>query len=269
MRPLSLAIAISLAACARQTEPPSNVTVAEAPAAIEAPQQPAAAAVSIDDKTDLLDFHLGWPAEVSAIPALATLIRKPAEEQKAVLLKAAAEDRAMRTKEGYPFNGYQSSTLANVEGQTARLLSVSLDVSEYSGGAHPNHGTKAILWDKSLDRRIDVADLFTRGSTDLTALLREPYCAALAAERRKKRGEEDGDASPRPDGPFDACPQFGELALIPKAGGAALSTIVLHADPYVAGPYAEGDYDIELPVTAALIAALKPEYRSSFAVQPQ
>jgi hypothetical protein len=43
--------------------------------------------------------------------------------------------------------------------------------------------------------------------------------------------------------------------------------ITFHADPYVAGPYAEGDYDISLPVTAEVIAALKPAYRSSFEAQ--
>ena len=39
------------------------------------------------------------------------------------------------------------------------------------------------------------------------------------------------------------------------------------ADPYVAGSYAEGRYEIRLPVTAAFVAALKPEYRASFEAQ--
>jgi len=41
------------------------------------------------------------------------------------------------------------------------------------------------------------------------------------------------------------------------------------ASPYVAGPYVEGAYEIALPVTSAIIAALKPEYRSSFEVHRQ
>ena len=46
--------------------------------------------------------------------------------------------------------------------------------------------------------------------------------------------------------------------------------LMLAASPYVAGPYAEGSYEIELAVTPDLIAALKGEYRDSFeAVQPQ
>ncbi len=46
-----------------------------------------------------------------------------------------------------------------------------------------------------------------------------------------------------------------------------MDEITFHADPYVAGPYAEGDYDIALPVTQAVIEALKPAYRSSFEAQ--
>ena len=36
--------------------------------------------------------------------------------------------------------------------------------------------------------------------------------------------------------------------------------------PYEAGPYAEGDYEITLPVTKAVLAAVKPQYRSVFAL---
>jgi hypothetical protein len=35
--------------------------------------------------------------------------------------------------------------------------------------------------------------------------------------------------------------------------------------PYEAGPYAEGDYEITLPVTPEVLAAVKPEYRADFA----
>jgi hypothetical protein len=34
--------------------------------------------------------------------------------------------------------------------------------------------------------------------------------------------------------------------------------------PYNAGPYAEGSYEVTLPVTAAVVAAAKPEYRAAF-----
>jgi len=40
------------------------------------------------------------------------------------------------------------------------------------------------------------------------------------------------------------------------------------ADQYVAGPYAEGPYEILLPITAAMIERVKPDYRSSFEPRP-
>jgi hypothetical protein len=41
--------------------------------------------------------------------------------------------------------------------------------------------------------------------------------------------------------------------------------IGLIAAPYVAGSYAEGPYEITLPVTPAVLAAVKPEYKAAFA----
>ena len=47
-------------------------------------------------------------------------------------------------------------------------------------------------------------------------------------------------------------------------------SLVLIASPYVAGPWVEGSYEINLPVTADLITALKSEYQGSFeTAQPQ
>jgi hypothetical protein len=37
--------------------------------------------------------------------------------------------------------------------------------------------------------------------------------------------------------------------------------------PYEAGPYAEGAYEVTLPVSAAVVAAVKGEYRPSFEVK--
>ena len=40
--------------------------------------------------------------------------------------------------------------------------------------------------------------------------------------------------------------------------------IGLLVGPYAAGPYAEGSYDITLPVTPAVLKAVKPEFRAAF-----
>ncbi len=36
--------------------------------------------------------------------------------------------------------------------------------------------------------------------------------------------------------------------------------------PYVAGAYAEGDFEFTLPVSPAMLRAVKPDYRDAFAL---
>jgi hypothetical protein len=260
MRKLLLIAAFLGTACSAQVDS-NSANQADVNAAAPAK---AAAAVATDDKTDLLTFHLGWPAEVSAIPALFETIRAPVLEHKAELLKNAADDKAERATNDYPFNAYEYSSDFKVAGATGQFLSLYDEWFEFTGGAHPNHGTTALLWDKKSGKVVKFADMFSGGLAQLNALFGKAYCSALDAERAKKReGMEKGAA----DDPFEICPKFDELVIIPKAGsnGATFGKVWFHADPYVAGPYAEGDYDVELPMSAAAIAALKPEYRSSFA----
>jgi hypothetical protein len=128
------------------------------------------------------------------------------------------------------------------------------------------HGTRPLLWDREADREIAFADLFQGGTTKMDELFKSAYCAGLDKARAEKRGPEQAGAVIGPEDPFNQCPQFGDLALIPGGtAGQPMTMVTIHADPYVAGPYSEGDYDVEIPVTAAVLAALKPEYRPSFA----
>jgi hypothetical protein len=222
--------------------------------------------VKIDEKTDLLDFRLAWPSEVAAIPQLASKIRTAAMSHKAELLKNAAEDQAYRAKNAFPFHPYAYSDKFTVKGATPRLLSLGESWFEDTGGAHPMHGTKGLLWDRSAGREIAFADLFTGGAAAIDRLFRASYCAALGKARAEKRGSAEEPAAK--DDPFSQCPKFADLAVIPSGkAGQPMREITFHADPYVAGPYAEGDYDITLPLTAEVIAALKPAYRSSFEAQ--
>ena len=59
---------------------------------------------------------------------------------------------------------------------------------------------------------------------------------------------------------------FALLAAV-AAFALLIDRIGLIADPYVAGSYAEGAYEVTLPVTRAIIGTVKPEYRGAFAVR--
>ncbi len=122
-----------------------------------------------------------------------------------------------------------------------------------------------LLWDRRAAKEITVADLFA-APANMDRLLTQRWCDALNKAREEKRGEPVGG-----DGMFDECPKLSEIADHPDRQGRERPVRAADADrlPYVAGPYVEGSYEIDLPVTADLIAALKLDYRDSFEVQPQ
>ena len=258
-------LAALLASCSQQPAPPPANQAAEAAPAPK-PAAPAAKAFVHDEKDGLIEFHYGWSAEAAAVPQLVDRFSKDMEKVKADLVAGAKEDKAMREKEGFDFNGFSSTTDYTTAGQSPRLLSLSVDVAAYTGGAHGNYGTNGLLWDRQAAKEIQVADLFTEPS-NMDRLLTQRWCDALNKAREEKRGEPVGG-----DGMFDECPKLGEIAIVPtdKDRNGKFERLALTASPYVAGPYVEGSYEIELPVTPDLIAGMKADYRDSFeAGQPQ
>jgi hypothetical protein len=255
----TLLIALLLAACSRPTDQAATDNETQPPAA-PTPPAPPLKAFELEEKNDLIDFSFAWSAEAAAIPQLVERFRKDMAEARSRLLAAAKADKAEREKQGFPFNGYESSTSYSTAGQSPRLLSLEASAGEYSGGAHPNHGTNALLWDRQAGKEIKVADLFAApGNRD--RLLTQRWCDAINKAREEKRGEPVGG-----DGMFDECPKLDEIAIVPtdKDGNGRFERLMLIASPYVAGPYVEGEYEVELAVTPDLIAGLKGDYRDSF-----
>ena len=218
--------------------------------------------VKIERQSKLLDFTYEWPAEAAAISALDKRFRADAAKAFAEAHKYAEEDIALSRDQERDYNQHYYAAGWETFGQSARLLSLGETVETFTGGAHPNHDFNALVWDRRLGKEIAVDGLFAKPAA-FAALTRSTYCKALDKERLDRReGEKLG-------GEFDECPKFADLAIAPedKDGNGRFDRIDLIAPPYIAGPYVEGEYEIELPVTAAFVAALKPEYSSSFEAQ--
>lgn len=252
-----------LVACDQQAAPPTNQAASAQP-----PAQPAEAAAKpfvAEEKNELIDFHFGWSAEATAVPQLVERFRADLDKAKAELIAGANTDKAYRDKEGYDFHPHSSSTDYKTAGETARLLSLAAEIASYTGGAHGNYGTSALLWDRSAAKEIKAADLFA-ATGNMDRRLTQPWCDALNKAREEKRGEPVSG-----DGMFDECPALGDISIIPtdKDGNGKFERLQLVADPYVAGPYAEGSYEIELPVNGDLVAAIRSDYQPSFELQPQ
>lgn len=259
----AILLAVLLAACGQQTSSPSNEVATAAPAA--KPAAPTAKAFVYDEKNELWEYHFAWSAEAAAVPQLVSRLKVEMQKTVSELKGAVDRGKAASKENGFPFNPYSMSIDYKTAGQSDRLLSLSVEAGSYTGGAHGNAGVSALLWDRAAARQIQFAELFA-ARPNMDRLLTQRWCDALNKEREKKRGEPVGGG-----GMFDECPKLDEIAIIPsdKDGNRRFETLAMVASPYVAGPWAEGSYEIELEMTPELLAALKGEYRGSFEAQTQ
>jgi hypothetical protein len=148
--------------------------------------------------------------------------------------------------------------------ETGKLVSLKRVDFDYSGGAHPNTLSSGILWDKALKRRLGLADLF-RKNADLTAL-DQALCTAINAAKRAR--VPDSAAVTLGGRPGSACPRAADTAFVlapgtvnGKAGG-----LVFFIGAYQVGPYAEGGYEIAIPVSG-FRSLLAIAYADDFAGQ--
>ncbi|HXG99070.1 MAG TPA: hypothetical protein VNI79_01495 [Sphingomicrobium sp.] len=216
------------------------------------------------DKGELVDFNYGWPGEASAIPALETKFRADLDKAWREALAAAVTDRALATANKREFSGYRFSFEWLAAGQSRRLLSLEGVSSAASGNSQASLGSAAFLWDRRTGSAIAPAALLTDPDR-LSPLLHGAYCKALDRERVKRR------ALAAPGGPRP-CPAMKDVNLVPSDANSneRFEALRLTVAPFVAGTYAEGYYQVILPVTPTFLAALKPVYRPSFEVgQPQ
>ncbi len=218
--------------------------------------------VKVSEKTDLYSFDFAYPAQAAAIPELKAKFDKVLETNRSKLMAEAREAQADAKEMDFPYHPYAEGTEWLVVADTPRFLSLSAAIYTYTGGAHPNHGSTSLVWDREAGQELKPIEFFVAPDSFMQAV-QQRYCAALDKERAKRLGDRAGEGS----GIFSECPKVGELTvLLGSSNGKTFNRIGLIADPYVAGSYAEGSYDITVPVDAAVLAAVKPEYAAAFSV---
>ncbi|MDO1559360.1 DUF4163 domain-containing protein [Brevundimonas sp. 2R-24] len=260
MRRLALvALAVLAAASCRPREAEKAETPpAPQPAPVEQPQ-PTAIPLTYESKTPFAEVKLTLPREIATVPDLHRKVFDEAVRDLRQFNEGAQADRTEYAgREGMPpYSQFRDWTLA---AQTPRLFSMKAAVSEYTGGAHPNNGYGAVLWDKAQNRELQPAALFRQGFDQ--AALNRALCDAVTRAKRERIG---ADAPPFPNESWK-CPAWTETAIVlapsrtpGKAGG-----LTFLIGPYLVGPYAEGGYEITLP-TATIRPWLAPEYADQFA----
>ena len=213
-------------------------------------------------KTADYAFSYRWPAAVEALPALRARLdaeqaglRRDLARESGEARRDAAADPDMR------FVAYEMQAEWKVVTNLPGWLSLSQQVSVYEGGAHPNHGFDALLWDRAAGRARKPIDLFVSAAA-LDAAIRNPFCDALDRQRAERRGAPVNRAS---GDDFDACIAPSEQTVIlGSSDRKRFNRIGILVAPYAAGPYAEGAYDVTVPVTPEVLKAVKPEFRAAF-----
>ena len=216
----------------------------------------------VDERTADYVFSYSWPAQVEAIPALrAHLAADQAERKRTLAGEAAEARRAAAADPDLRFVPYSLEVQWQVVADLPGWLSLSQRNSHFEGGAHPNSGFDSRVWDRKAGRALAPRDLFVSAKA-LDDALRAPFCDALDRERAVRRGEPVNRTS---GDDFDACIAPSEQTLIlGSTDRKHFNRIGILVSPYAAGPYAEGSYDITVPVTPAVLQAVKPEFRAAF-----
>lgn len=244
---------------AAEVEPPeASAEPSEAPSEI-----PADTGRSVAASNDLYEFSYSYPDAAGAIAQLKDLLDTRLYNAREQLASSASDDRKAAKKDGFPFHQHSYGAKWQVVTDLPGWLSLSAQLYSFSGGAHGMSNFDSLLWDRRAEVVRKPRDLFT--STDaLRNAIRDPFCDALDKERETRRGE----PVQRDSGQiFTECiDPVAQTLILGSSNGETFDRIGILVAPYEAGPYAEGTYEVTLPVTGKVMAILKPQYRTSFSV---
>jgi hypothetical protein len=259
---------VALAAC-RQAEPDRGaraqptVTPSAAPAVARA-EPASAAAVKVSEETKTYSFDYSYPAQAAALPGLKAWLDADLAKQRQATVEGGRETVQMAKEMGEDAPSWTQvhSTDWAVVAELPGWISLSAEHYEFSGGAHGNPYRSGLLWDKAANAVRDPRDLFTAPAA-LSEAIRARFCAELNQQRAEKRGE---PIRPDSEDPFDECIDPVKSTLIlGSADRQRFTRIGVLVDPYEAGPYVEGFYEVTLPVNDAVLKAVRPQYRQFFA----
>ncbi len=264
LAPVLAAAALLVACSADKPNPAEEEAAARVPGAPPGAasdlQARRAAASDVRQSDDLIEFAYAYPRDAAAIPRLAEWLDNDRATRRDVLLAAARRDRAAAEKAGFPYRRHGHLQKWQTVTNTPRFLSLSAQIDTYQGGAHGMTSFATALWDRNRARQLQPLDLFTSGEA-FDAAIREAFCAAIKRAKAAK-GIVAAEAA---DSPFARCPPASaQTVWLGSSDGRYLDRMTIAIAPYEIGPFAEGSYKINVPVTGALVAAVKDEFQRDF-----
>ncbi|MBY9064489.1 DUF4163 domain-containing protein [Sphingomonas yunnanensis] len=212
------------------------------------------------EKTAEYTFAYTAPPAATRPPGLRQWLDQDRTRFRRSVATEAAADRVEAGKGPYPFHRHEATRTWKVVTETPLLLSLSAETYHYTGGAHGGTAIEPLVWDKARSRRLDPRAMFVSADV-LQRVLGARWCAWLPRERARRLGGAVADDTMFP------CPKIAELTLLlGSTDRRAIDRVGLIAGQYVAGAYAEGMYEMNVPVSPELLAAVRPEWRGAFRV---
>lgn len=206
-----------------------------------------------------MEFAYAWPAAAAAEPKLAALLQSKLDKDFAETKAGWEGSYAECPEEAASCRNYSLDAKYEVVADLPGYLSLSNLFSVYTGGAHGSYGLESLVWDREAQTALNGIDLF-RSPAALGSAIGPALCNALNAERVTKGMEPIEN-----DGTFEACPALDQATvLVGSANRKTFDRITVWYGPYVAGSYAEGAYELDFPMTAKMLEAVKPAYRAAF-----
>lgn len=218
---------------------------------------------AVAEENDLYSFHYAYPAAVSHIPGLKALLDERLEAQRQQLDKDTRAFKLEAQADGFPYRAYDHHTDWAVVADLPGWLSLSAEQYAYTGGAHGMTTFDSLLWDRQADVPRVPLSLF-QSPEALEAAVKPGFCGKLDRQRENKRGTRIDRANP---GMFDECIGVASATvLLGSSNRRTFDRVGFLIPPYEAGPYVEGSYEVTMPVTRAVMEAVRPEFRESFTV---
>ncbi|HEV7313833.1 DUF4163 domain-containing protein [Sphingopyxis sp.] len=259
------AAALLLAGCSEDKPTPAEKAAAAAvpgappdgPADIASKNAPAS---NVKESNELIEFAYSYPRDAAAIPELAAWLDGDRATKRDALIAAAQRDKAAAEKGGFPYRAHSHLQAWQRVTSTPRFLSLSAEIGTYTGGAHGMTTFDTLLWDRNRRKQLKPLDLFTSGEA-FDAAIKDNFCAGIKRAKAAK-GIVADEAS---DSVFAKCPPASaQTVWLGSTDGRYLDRMTIAIAPYEVGAFAEGSYKINVPVTGALVRALKDEYARDF-----
>ncbi len=219
-----------------------------------------APASNVTEKTDLIEFDYAYPQEAAQIAELAKALDGDRATKREALVAAAERDKAAAEKGEFPYRAHSHRQIWQRVTNTPRFLSLSAEIETYAGGAHGMQTFDTLIWDRNRRKQMKPLDLF-QSSEAFDAAIREPFCAAI----KRAKAAKGIVADEAPDSVFAKCPPASaQTVWLGSSDGRYLDRMTIAIAPYEIGPYAEGSYKINVPVTGALVRVVKDDYARDF-----